>query len=298
MVIDNDILMHHGIEGQKWGHKNGPPYPLDPNKDYSKAEKKALRKEYRKEIRRRKKAYKRYEKEEKRKEKELEEERKLEEEKKKAIKSGKASLVDKYKDRMTDEEIIESINRIKVMQEFDKVKINELKTDNEKNREQINKIMNENEKLKQELIKKYGPGKGEAMLSKADRISKYIGSIADSSNKVLTAVTTGQRIKDKKSKFDANKIAELRKSRKERRDRLIDRVINSGDENLINKHLKKMSNEQVKSAIERLDLLKPDGGYDFDATMKFKEMDKKLEDMLEKYAWGYSKAAWDPANYY
>ena len=59
-----------------------------------------------------------------------------------------------------------------------------------------------------------------------------------------------------------------------------------------------MSNEQVKSAIERLDLLRPDGGYDFDATMKFREMDKKLEDMLEKYAWGYSKAAWDPANYY
>lgn len=22
-------LMHHGIDGQKWGVKNGPPYPLD-----------------------------------------------------------------------------------------------------------------------------------------------------------------------------------------------------------------------------------------------------------------------------
>lgn len=23
-----DVLIHHGIEGQKWGHRNGPPYPL------------------------------------------------------------------------------------------------------------------------------------------------------------------------------------------------------------------------------------------------------------------------------
>ena len=25
----NAVLMHHGIEGQKWGVRNGPPYPLD-----------------------------------------------------------------------------------------------------------------------------------------------------------------------------------------------------------------------------------------------------------------------------
>lgn len=33
-------LYHHGIEGQKWGVQNGPPYPLDPE-DHSAAEKKA-----------------------------------------------------------------------------------------------------------------------------------------------------------------------------------------------------------------------------------------------------------------
>ena len=26
---DDEYLMHHGIRGQKWGVKNGPPYPLD-----------------------------------------------------------------------------------------------------------------------------------------------------------------------------------------------------------------------------------------------------------------------------
>lgn len=33
-------LQHHGISGQKWGVKNGPPYPIAP-KDHSKSEKKA-----------------------------------------------------------------------------------------------------------------------------------------------------------------------------------------------------------------------------------------------------------------
>lgn len=26
---DDDDLLHHGIKGQKWGVRNGPPYPLE-----------------------------------------------------------------------------------------------------------------------------------------------------------------------------------------------------------------------------------------------------------------------------
>ena len=38
-----DELSHHGIDGQKWGVRNGPPYPLDKS-DYSNSEKRALKK--------------------------------------------------------------------------------------------------------------------------------------------------------------------------------------------------------------------------------------------------------------
>lgn len=40
-IICKDELSHHGIMGQKWGHRNGPPYPLGAS-DHSAAEKAAM----------------------------------------------------------------------------------------------------------------------------------------------------------------------------------------------------------------------------------------------------------------
>jgi len=42
MMNSGNYLSHHGIDGQKWGQRNGPPYPLNPQ-DYSSAEKTAAR---------------------------------------------------------------------------------------------------------------------------------------------------------------------------------------------------------------------------------------------------------------
>lgn len=41
-VITKNSLYHHGIKGQKWGDKNGPPYPLD-EEDHSVREKRAAK---------------------------------------------------------------------------------------------------------------------------------------------------------------------------------------------------------------------------------------------------------------
>lgn len=38
--FESNYLMHHGILGQKWGKKNGPPYPLS-DKEHDKVVKKA-----------------------------------------------------------------------------------------------------------------------------------------------------------------------------------------------------------------------------------------------------------------
>lgn len=39
-MSNKTYLMHHGIKGQKWGEENGPPYPLNPFKDYTAIERK------------------------------------------------------------------------------------------------------------------------------------------------------------------------------------------------------------------------------------------------------------------
>lgn len=42
--MNNTYLSHHGIEGQKWGYTNGPPYPIEPG-NHSAAEKRAMKKD-------------------------------------------------------------------------------------------------------------------------------------------------------------------------------------------------------------------------------------------------------------
>ena len=208
MVLDNDLaLYHHGIEGQKWGQQNGPPYPLDPNKDYSKKELRALRKqarkEERKENRRRKKLIKRYEKEEAKRKEEEEEEKRIEEAKKKAIASGSLSEIEKYKDKMSNDELTNALTRAKILQSLEDTKIKELDMDNQKTQKEIDRISKANDLRNKKLDEKYGKTKNEARLEKIARNTKLVGNMAMDINKILIAVKTGKSIDwatDKKTK--------------------------------------------------------------------------------------------------
>lgn len=44
-IMRNDFLAHHGILGQKWGVKNGPPYPLNSDKLATKIHNEAVKNE-------------------------------------------------------------------------------------------------------------------------------------------------------------------------------------------------------------------------------------------------------------
>lgn len=115
---EDHYLAHHGILGQKWGRKNGPPYPLEP-KDHSASEKKAgwatSLKEHHAEKKKKKQQKVALEKAraaraEKAKQEQLAKE--YEEKRQQVLRSGKASEILKYKGQMTNQEMNDAINRI------------------------------------------------------------------------------------------------------------------------------------------------------------------------------------------
>lgn len=113
-------LSHHGILNQKWGQRNGPPYPLSPGR-HSAAEKKAAKSgistlaSY---VSNRKKKYKRKKAIEKAKQTRIQNERiKYEKEhydelKAKALKSGTATDIMRFKGDLTNQQLNDAINRL------------------------------------------------------------------------------------------------------------------------------------------------------------------------------------------
>lgn len=117
-----NYLAHHGIKGQKWGDRNGPPYPLRPGA-HSVAEKKHKTKgilgsmreslarrhkaaEKKNEIKRKERLVKDLQKEERRRED-------YEQAKERAVKSGKASDVLRFQGDLTNQQLQEAVSRIR-----------------------------------------------------------------------------------------------------------------------------------------------------------------------------------------
>lgn len=117
-----NYLAHHGIKGQKWGDKNGPPYPLRPGA-HSAAEKKhktrSILRSIKEDILKRRSAAKKKG-EARRKEKlvkDLQKEEQRHEDyekaKERAVKSGKASNVLRFQGDLTNQQLQEAVSRIR-----------------------------------------------------------------------------------------------------------------------------------------------------------------------------------------
>ena len=98
-------LYHHGIKGQEWGERNGPPYPLAPAT--SAAVKKSA-------VKKKKNFFERHrDKKKMKKLRDAKEQKKVEkEEREKIINSGNANEIDKIKHKLTDEEYARALSRI------------------------------------------------------------------------------------------------------------------------------------------------------------------------------------------
>lgn len=102
-------LYHHGVEGQSWGKRHGPPYPLDPNPS-----KQAARKRNSKGFIQKVK--------EKRQQKKAEKEASKQLSKEDVLKSGSAKVIEKEAKNLTNEELRYALTRAQLMKSVKNLK--------------------------------------------------------------------------------------------------------------------------------------------------------------------------------
>lgn len=118
--LDTDFLEHHGVKGQSWGDRNGPPYPLSRGKDgrVTQTQKKKkqsfiarMKADHQKKVKAKQRA-KKAEERKKQKAKEAEENMTREELREKLLKSTDPKFIAKHVDLLDTREIKDRLDRI------------------------------------------------------------------------------------------------------------------------------------------------------------------------------------------
>ena len=218
----SNYLSHHGILGQKWGHKNGPPYPLDA-KDHSSSEKKAgwiKSLKAKSEAKKKEKTQKanlekaRKAKIEKKKQEQLKAE--YEADKQKVLQSGKASEVLKYKGQMTNKELMDAVQRIEWEKKLSALSAQEVKS----NWDKMDNLMD-----------------------KVGKVTGYVNKGVDAYNAINKALNIFNPKEDKGGGgSDKNKDSNPLQS-----------VIDSGNLKEIKKYQKQLSNKDLITALNRVE---------------------------------------------
>ncbi len=221
--FESDYLMHHGILGQKWYHRNGPPYPLDA-KDHSAAEKKAgwmkslsgAIKDHKKK-KQRTKALEKARQVRAENAKKTAEKAAYEDEKQKVLKSGKASEILKYKGDLTNQELQSAVARLDWEKRLSEISAKEQKTN----------------------------------WDKMDDLMNKVGKVTDYVNKSVNAYDA---IKRATKIFDGGK--DNKDKEKKERDEMMDKIVNSRNIKLIKKYAPLMTNKELNAAMKGVDYKK------------------------------------------
>lgn len=222
--MDNTQLTHHGIKGMKWGVRRSPAQ-LGHKTSSKKKKGSSLSERFaaKKKLKAKQKAA-----EVARKAKQAKEE--YEASKKKAIESGTAEDVLKFKGKLTNQELQTAVNRLNMESQLSQLNSKTVKTGMDK----VESVANKIDRIR---------GAAEKGISAWNTFAKIHNSLSPNDLPTLDG-----NYKDRK----AAAAEKAEKKVKEKRDKVIKKIIDSADPEQIAKARDRMNHEERKKALESL----------------------------------------------
>lgn len=250
---DSNYLAHHGILGMKWGKRNGPPYPLT-DKMHSAAEKAAG---WRKSLG---DAYKAHKKKKVQKKalakarqvraenvKKEAERKRYEDDKQKALSSGKASDIMRFKGDLTNDQYDKAFKRLEWERKMTDLSNKEVQT---------------------------GWDKMDDIFDKVGKMTDYVNKSTNAWDAIKRSLKSFGVTKDDKKENESDE---------EKLKKALNEVVNSRDEKKIKRYASLMDNKQLANAMAGL---KTQEAYDerFKSERQKKKEEKQAEKKAEKEA--------------